>query len=83
MRNEYQKTITTLSDAIGERLKNVSTCPVFKNMIQILDCSKWPKKIEELCYYSDARIVKPIEHFTALLEQNSCKNESITAEWDI
>ena len=83
VRNEYQKAIEALSDAISDRFENLPTCPVFKNIVQILDCSKWPKKIEELCCYGDASIVQLIEHFTLLLARNSYETESITAEWNI
>ena len=51
-----------------------------KNIVQILDCLKWPKKIEEFCCYGDASIVELIEQFMSLLEWNSYKIESITAE---
>ena len=83
VRNEYQKTIEALSDAIRARFKNLPTRLVLKNIVQILDFSKWPKKIEELCCYDDAGIVEPIEDFTPLLEQNSCETESIAGEWNI
>ena len=68
VRNEYQKAIAALSHAISDRFENLPTCPVFKNIVQILDRSKWPKKIKELRCYGDASIVKLTEHFASLLE---------------
>lgn len=47
VRNEYQKAIAALSDAISDRLENFPTCSVFKNIVQILDCSKWPEKLKK------------------------------------
>ena len=40
VRNEYKKAIAALSDAISDRFKNLPARPVFKNIVQILDCSK-------------------------------------------
>ena len=83
VRNDYQKAIAVFSDAISARFKNLPTFPVLKNIVQILDFSKWPKTIEELRCYGDTSIVELIEDFTLFLEQNSCEIESIAAEWNI
>ena len=40
MRNDYRKAIPTLSDGISDRFENLLTCKVFKNIIQIVECSK-------------------------------------------
>ena len=44
LRKVYQHTISSLSDAVMERFQNIVNCPVFKNSVQVLDCSKWPKR---------------------------------------
>ena len=36
VRNEYQKAIAALSDAISTRFKNLPACPVLRNIVQIL-----------------------------------------------
>lgn len=82
MRNEYQRAIAALSDPISNKFEYLPNCPVFENIVKV-NCSKWPKKIEELNCYCDASIAELIEHFTPFLEQNPCKTESITAEWGI
>ena len=48
MRNGYRKAIPTLSDEISDRFENLLTCQVFKNIVQIVECSKWPKKLKKI-----------------------------------
>ena len=69
VRNEYQKAIAVFSDAISARFRNLPTCPFLKNIVQILDFSKWPKTIEELRCYGDASIVELIEEI-----KSECSN---------
>ena len=71
--NDYQKAIAALFDAISDRFENL-TCPVFKNIVQILDCSKWPKKIEELRCYGDASIVELTEHIFVVVGKKLLQN---------
>ena len=66
-----------------EKFENIANCLVFKNIVQVLDCSKWPKRKEELLHFGDSGINEPVEHFKPLLEKNDCKVESIPAEYDI
>ena len=83
VRKVYQHTISSLSDAVMERFENTANCPVFKNIVQVLDCSKWPKRKEDLLHFGDSGINELVEHFKPLLEKNDCNVESILAEWDI
>ena len=79
MRKVYQHTISSLSDAVMERFENTANCPVFKNIVQVLDCSKWPKRKEDLLHFGDSGINELVEHFKPLLEKNDCNVESIPA----
>ena len=76
---DIQHTISSVSDAVMERFENIANCLVFKNIVQVLDCSKWPKRKEELLHFGDNGINEPVEHFKPLLEKNDCKVESIPA----
>ena len=79
VRKVYQHTISSLSDAVMERFENTANCPVFKNIVQVLDCSKWPKRKEDLLHFGDSGINELVEHFKPLLEKNDCNVESIPA----
>ena len=48
MRNDYRKAVPTLSDGISDRFENLLACQVFKNVVQIVECSKWPKKLKTI-----------------------------------
>ena len=65
------------------RFENLATCPVFKNLVQILNCAKWPKKKEDLLHFGDEGINELVDHFKVLLEKNGCVIENVPAEWDI
>ena len=52
VRKLYKETISSLSTSIMGRFENLATCPVFKNLVQILNCAKWPKKKEDLLHWS-------------------------------
>ena len=79
MKKVYQHTISFLSDAVMERFENIAHCPVFKNIVQVLGCLKWPKRKEEFLHFGDSGINELVEHFKPLLEKNDCNVESIPA----
>lgn len=79
----YQSTIAALSDAVSSRFESLSTCPVFKNLVDILDCTKWPPDTTQLLSYGDSNMTELVKHFGSLLEHNSCNIAQIPAEWDI
>ena len=79
----YQSTIAALSDAVSSRFESLSTCPVFKNLVDILDCTKWPPDTTQLLSYGDSNMTELVKHFAPLLEHNSCNIAEIPAEWDI
>ena len=83
VRKVYKETISSLSTAIMGRFDNLATCPVFKNLVQILNCAKWPKKKEDLLHFGDEEINELVDHFKVLLEKNGCVIENVPAEWDI
>ena len=60
-----------------------SLCPVFKDLVDILDCTKWPTDVTQLLSYGDSNMTELIKHFTPLLERNLCNIAEIPAEWDI
>lgn len=82
VRNIYRTTIAALSNADSDRFESLSNCPVFRNLVEILDCTKWPNDLTQLRSYGDSSITELIEHFTPLLERNSCDLTEIPAEWD-
>ena len=65
-----------------ERFENIANCPVFKNIIQVLDCFKWLKR-KHLLHFGDSGINELVEHFKPLLQKNDWNVESIPAESDI
>ena len=44
-----QSTIAALSDAVSSWFESLSICPVSKNSVDILDCTKWPPDSTQLC----------------------------------
>ena len=52
----YQSTIAALSDAVSSRFESLSTCPVFKHLVEVLDCTKWPLDTTQLLSYGDSNI---------------------------
>ena len=83
MSEVYQSTIAALSDAVSSRFQNLSICPVFKNLVEVLDCTKWPLDTTQLLSYGDSNMTELIKHFAPLLEHNSCNKAEIPREWDI
>ena len=79
----YQSTIAALSDAVNSRFENLSTCPVFKNLVEVLDCTKWPLDTTQLLSYGDSNMTGLIKHFAPLLKYNSCNIAEIPTKWDI
>ena len=75
-REIYRTTIAALSDAISGRFESLSSCPVFRNLVAIVDCTKWPTDLTQLQSYGDSNMTEP------LLEKNSCEVAEISAEWD-
>ena len=82
VREIYRTTIAALSDAISGRFESLSSCPVFRNLVAIVDCTKWPTDLTQLQSYGDSNMTELIEHFMPLLEKNSCEVAEISAEWD-
>ena len=76
VREIYRTTIAALSDAISGRFESLSSCPVFRNLVAIVDCTKWPTDLTQLQSYGDSNMTEP------LLEKNSCEVAEISAEWD-
>ena len=83
VRDIYRSTITALSDAVSSRFESLPICPVFKNLVDILDCTQWPTDVTQLMSYGDSNMTELIKHLTPLLEHNSCNIAEIPAEWDI
>ena len=82
VRKVYQHTIISSPyDAVMKRFENIAK--YFASILQVLDCSKCPKRKEELLHFGDSGINELVEHFIPLLEKNDCNVESIPAEWDI
>lgn len=80
----YRSTIAALSNTVSRRFENLSNCPVFKNLVNILDCGKWPSdEGGNLLSFGDASVTELIKHFTPLLECNNCNIFEIHAEWNI
>ena len=71
------------SDAVSSRFESLSTCPVFKNLVEVFDCTKWPLDTTQLLSYGDSNMTELVQHFAPLLEHNSCNIAQIPTEWDI
>jgi hypothetical protein len=39
-----------------------SLCPVFKDLVDILDCTKWPTDVTQLLSYGDSNMTELIKH---------------------
>ena len=52
----YKEIITKLAEKIEDRFKVVSTSPIFKNLISVLDVSMWPLEDNNLLSYCNDEI---------------------------
>ena len=77
----YDETIARLAESIGNRFSDIKASPVFENLVPLLDTKTWPK--ENMQNFGDQSIVKLIDYFKVLLEQNGAEVSEILSEWDV
>ena len=79
----YRSTTIAISNSVSARFENLSDCPVFKNLVEVLDCSKWPADDTRLRSFGDSNVMELTKHFKPLLEKNNCDIAEISVEWDM
>ena len=77
----YKEIITKLAEKMGDRFKVVSTSPIFKNLILVLDVSMWPLEDNILSSYCNNEILAVTNHYE-LLTQKGCNIFQIPTEWE-
>ena len=76
--NHYEFTIASITDSIKNRFEELSSLPLFKNLVSLLDVSSWPKELSD---FGSAKIESLKAHFSQLLSNNSCDIGEIQCEW--
>ena len=61
--NHYEFTIASIRDSMQNRFEELSSSPLFKNLVSLLDVSPWPK---ELCDFGSTEIESLKPHFSQL-----------------
>ena len=61
--NHYEFTIASITDSMQNRFEELSSSPLFKNLVSLLDVSPWPK---ELCDFGSTEIESLKPHFSQL-----------------
>ena len=64
-----------------DRFKVVSTSPIFKNLILVLDVSMWPLEDNILSSYCNNEILA-VTNYYELLTQKGCNIFQIPTEWE-
>ena len=77
----YKDAITGISKSVAERISDLEIHPVFRHLIPILDCRKWPSNDEAILCWGDDAICELYHHFKVLLN-DSCVPEDIMIEWN-
>ena len=75
----YREIIVKVSDSMEMRFHDLSTSPVFKHLIQILDTRTWP--VEDGSLFGESAIIELGDCFELLLRKNGCDVEQLTPEW--
>ena len=76
--NHYEFTSASITDSMQNRFEELSSSPLFKNLVSLLDVSSWPK---ELSAFASAEIESLKAHFSQLLSNNGCDIGEIQHEW--
>ena len=76
--NHYEFTIASITDSMQNRFEELSSSPLFKNLVSLLDVSSWPK---ELSAFASAEIESLKAHFSQLLSNNGCDIGEVQREW--
>ena len=67
MPRAYKDAITGISKSVAERFSDLEIHPVFRHLIPILDCRKWPSNDEAILRWGDDAICELYHHFKCLL----------------
>ena len=76
--NHYEFTIASITDSMQNRFEELSSSPLFKNLVSLLDVSSWPKELSD---FGSAKIESLKAHFSQLLSNNGCDIGEIQCEW--
>ena len=76
--NHYEFTIASITDRIQNRFEELSSSPLFKNLVSLLNVSPWPKELSDL---GSAKIKLLKAHLSQLLSNNGCDTGEIQCEW--
>jgi hypothetical protein len=75
--------VTRICCSVEERFADLSTSPIYKHLVSILDVSCWPLDERSLLNYGDSAIDDLIELWKELLKTNGCVTMNIPAQWDV
>ena len=76
--NHYEFTIASIRDSMQNRFEELSSSPLFKNLVSLLDVSSWPKELSD---FESTKIELLKAHFSQLLSNNGCDIGEIQCEW--
>ena len=70
--NVYRDSIVTINDSLNERFGDISSSPVFQNLVPILNVKEWLKDDEQLSMLGEMEVANLTQHFKVLLLNASC-----------
>ena len=76
--NHYEFTIASITDSMWNLFEELSSSPLFKNLVSLLDVSSWPKELSD---FESTKIELLKAHFSQLLSNNGCDIGEIQREW--
>ena len=79
----FGEIVTKICESVKGRFGDVTSNPIFKHMVSILDVSNWPSDENSLMNYGDNAVNDLITFLEELLITNGCNTANIPAQWDI
>ena len=67
--NHYEFTIASITDSMQNRFGELSSSPLFKNLVSRFNVSSWPKELSD---FGSAEIASLKAHFSQFLTNNGC-----------
>ena len=77
----YRKAIVAISDSMELRFSDLTTSPVFENLVDLLETKVWPE--ENFENFGDVKLQILVDHFREILLKRNCKIDLINAEWQV
>ena len=77
----YTETISNITTAMEGRFNDISTSPLFKNIICLLDISTWP--MNDIAGFGIDHVNDIAGHFSEVLIHSKCNVQELQNEWTV